>query len=346
MAVLDEPMRKVNKNEYKGIWVFAEQLEGKITNTTLELLTKARELNEKLEDSYIGAILLGHNVQDSEIDKLFQYGAQKVFYANSEYLEHYRNLPYVKIISEALDKYKPEIVLLGATSVGRALASRVATRLQTGLTADCTELDIDSSRNLLQIRPAFGGNIIATIKCDDRRPQMATVRPKVFAMQPLEKYTRGEIIELGVEISEADLGTIVKKIIREAKKEKGLEESDVIVAAGRGIGKPANLKLVHELALLLDGAVGATRAIVDAGWIGQEHQVGQTGKTVRPKIYFAFGISGAIQHLAGMRNSDVIIAVNKDPNAPIFSVAHYKIVGDAIPVLKSLIKNVREAIKE
>jgi len=278
---------------------------------------------------------------ESNIDELSCYDIDKLYIVESPVLERYRTRPYVDAAVTLIKKYKPEIVLIGATSTGRDFGGGLATELRTGLTADCTGLDIEiDTRSLLQTRPAFGGNIMATIKSSNHRPQMATVRPKVFAI-PLRGEKRAiEEVRVEVPLSEKKQKSRILEWIP-SKEGVTLADANVIVSGGRGIGKPENFALLQELADLIDGAVGASRAAVDAGWIDYSHQVGQTGRTVRPKIYIACGISGAVQHLAGMKTSDVIIAINKDPDAPIFKIATYGFVGDVLEVVPKLINKLK-----
>jgi len=326
---------------YKGVWVFAEQKKGIIQPVVFELVGKARELADALGEQ-VTAILLGDNV-NNQTEVLIQKGADKVYVVESPHLRDYQNEPYARVLSALIREYKPEIVLTGATSIGRALIPRVAIEVETGLTADCTGLEIDKeSRLLLQTRPAFGGNIMATIVCRHHRPQMATVRHKVMKEIERDDSRNGEIIKKDfpeeVFFSRAKLLNSVE----EATDLVNITEADIIVSGGKGLGKPENFKLIEELAKVLGGAVGASRATVDAGWIPYSHQVGQTGKTVCPKLYIACGISGAIQHLAGMQSSEIIIAINKDPEAPIFKIATYGIVGDLFEVIPQLIKKFEE----
>ncbi|GKX31235.1 electron transfer flavoprotein subunit alpha/FixB family protein [Vallitalea longa] len=331
----------MNSKEYKGVFVFIEQRECKISKVSLELLGKGRELADNLNEELI-AVLIGYNMIDST-KELIYYGADKVFYAENRIFEVYMTEPYAKAMTSIIYDKKPEIVLFGATAIGRDLAPRISARIHTGLTADCTSLEIDEeSNNLLMTRPAFGGNILATIVCPDYRPQMSTVRPGV--MQKLEKDTRrvGKVEKIDIPISESDMSYKVLEVVKEEKEKINIEEANVLVSGGRGIGKPENFDILKELAKELKGQVSASRAVVDAGWIDKNHQVGQTGKTVRPGLYFACGISGAIQHLAGMEESDFIIAINKDSEAPIFEVADVGIVGDVHAIVPKLISRLQD----
>ena len=329
---------------HKGVWVFAEQREGKIMPVTFELLGEGRKLADKLKTE-LAAVLLGDNV-DAMVQELISYGADKVYAASNPLLSHYRNEFYTKVITGIIEQYKPEIFLIGATTTGRSLGPRIAARIRTGLTADCTGLEVDIvKRALLQTRPAFGGNIMATIESSNHRPQMATVRPKVMKKLSKDVSRKGQIINVKSEISEADALTKILKLIKSEEKVVDLQEADIIVSGGRGLGRAENFVLIRELAEAIGGAVGASRATVDAGWIPSYHQVGQTGKTVCPKLYIACGISGAVQHLVGMQGSDTIVAINKDPDAPIFQIASYGIVGDLFEIVPLLTKKIKELSK-
>jgi len=338
----DKTQKTVDISEYKGVWIFAEQKHGVVSQVAFELLGEGRKLADTLSVP-LSAVLIGDNLQE-QAKKLIAYGADNVYYFDHHSVKHYNDESYTDIFVQLIEKYKPEIVLIGATTYGRSLAPRVASRLNTGLTADCTGLEIDpEKRLLLQTRPAFGGNLMATIICPNHRPQMSTVRPKV--MKPLEPdYSRnGEIIHPDV-IIPGDLKIKVLDVVQTVCETVSLSEADIIVSGGRGLGEAKNYALVEELARVLGGAAGASRAIVDAGWVDYSHQVGQTGKTVGPKVYFACGISGAVQHLAGMSSSDIIIAINKNPDAPIFKIATYGIVGDVLEILPELIKQFRKRL--
>ncbi len=341
----------IEVNRKGEVWVFAEQREGKLAETSLELLSKARELADKL-GVMLGSVLGGDNVKGIA-PKLIQYGADKVYLLEDPLLEHYQTTSYSKVIYDLIHKYEPQIVLYGATACGRDLAPHVASAAKAGLTADCTDLQIgdhkvgkngDVYKNLLlQIRPAFGGNIIATIINYDRWPQMATVREGVMAMPVPDVKRKGEIIEEEIHLSQSDLAIeIIKEEIRE--KKVNLKASRIIVAGGAGVGSKENFRLIWNLANCLGATPGASRAAVDLGFIDRDHQVGQTGTTVRPSLYIAAGISGAIQHQAGMSQSQKIVAINNDPDAPIFDVAHYKIVGDLNEVVPKMIKAIKEKV--
>jgi len=334
----------IDISEYKGVWVVAEVDEGELADVTLELLGEGRKLADELGVE-VGLVLVGHEVADLA-EVVVAYGADKVYLAEAPELQRYRTGPYTDVITGIINKYKPEIVLIGATGLGRDLASRIAARISAGLTADCTGLEIqeeDGIGLLYQTRPAFGGNIMATIVCRHARPQMATVRPRVFQKPEPDESKVGEVIRVPVSINEDSVLTKIIEVIRESGEEgPNLQDADIIVSGGRGLRTPENFALIRELADAIGGAVGASRATVDAGWIPAYHQVGQTGKTVHPKLYIACGISGAVQHLAGMSSSDCIVAINSDPSAPIFDVAHFGIVGDLFEVVPALAKAIRE----
>jgi len=322
---------------YKGVWVFAEQKKGKIQPVVYELLGKARELAASLGEE-VAAVLLGEHLEE-EIQELIWRGADKVYVVETRELANFQDEPYTNILIELIKKYKPEIVLCGATSIGRSLISRVAVRLRVGLTADCTGLDIDPERKiLLQTRPAFGGNIMATIISPNYRPQMATVRHKVFPETVSDMKRKGKIIRENFDASFLASRSKLLDIVDEIESTVNLAEADIIVSGGRGMGGPGNFKILEELAKVLGAAVGASRAAVDAGWMPYSHQVGQTGRTVSPKIYIACGISGQIQHLVGMQSSKIIVAINKNPDAPIFKVATYGIVADLFEIIPALTK--------
>ncbi|MGN7174683.1 electron transfer flavoprotein subunit alpha/FixB family protein [Cytobacillus sp. SAFR-174] len=329
-------------DEYRGVWVFIEQNDGKIEGVSLELLGAGRKLADKLEVPLSG-VLLGYEIK-SLSREVIVYGADQVYVIDHEVMKDYRTESYMKAVINLAEKYKPEIFLYGATSNGKDLASAVATDLSTGLTADTTMLDVEVEKRLLEAsRPAFGGNIMATILCKKHRPQMATVRPKVMkAMEP-DPDRHGEVIEEPITLKEDDMRTKVIKIVKDVTKKVNLAEAHVVVAGGKGMGDFQNFQLIHELADTIGATVGGTRDVVEAGWLPHEQQVGQTGETITPKIYFAIGISGAIQHVVGMKNSEFIIAINKDPQAPIFDVATCGIVGDALEIVPKLIKEFKEA---
>ncbi|MEW6052774.1 MAG: FAD-binding protein [Nitrospirota bacterium] len=325
---------------YKGVWVFAEQRGGKVASVAYELLGIGRTLAEE-RNADLSAVLFG--ASENEARELIRWGADKIYLGKHEILESFNDEPYAQLLTNLIKDHRPEIVLAGATPIGRSFFPRVAARLRTGLTADCTSLSIDKETgNLLQVRPAFGGNIMATILCPNNRPQMATVRPRVMKRGHYDGGKKGDIFEVKAE--GLSTRTNVVETVREISDITiNLQEAEIIVSGGRGLGDPKGFKLIEECAEILGGAVGSSRAAVDAGWIPYRHQVGQTGKTVCPKIYLACGISGAVQHLVGMQSSDVIIAINKNPDAPIFNVATYGIVGDLYEIIPLLIKRIREA---
>ncbi|MCL1993634.1 MAG: electron transfer flavoprotein subunit alpha/FixB family protein [Spirochaetes bacterium] len=350
----------VNLADYKDVWVYAEQREGKLMNVTLELLGEGFRLSRDIGGgSKVCAVLAGNNV-DHLIEELFHRGADKVYCIKHPLLERYTTCGYTKVVTEAVKQYKPEIMLFGATHIGRDLAPRIAARLDTGLTADCTRLDINTAdyieylnkntklnteslkehledKGLKQTRPAFGGNVMASILCPNTRPQMATVRPGVMKKMDVDKSKKGELVNVPASLSESDIRTKVLEVVKEAKEVVSLHDAEIIVSGGRGLGDKSGFDLIRKFAEKVGGVVGSSRAAVDAGWIDPAHQVGQTGTTVKPIIYFACGISGAIQHQAGMQNADCIIAINKDPDAPIFEIANFGLVGDLHKVIPELI---------
>ena len=336
--------KKRDLSGFKNVWVFAEQKKSVIQPVVYELLGKGRELANTL-GVQLWAVLLGNNIEDKS-NELIVRGADKVLVAEDKLLENYLDEPYTQVLIDLIEKYKPEIVLTGATTIGRALISRVATKIDAGLTADCTGLEIDLDQKiLLQTRPAFGGNIMATIITPDHRPQMATVRHKVMEEAQPDSLRKGdvEVINYNGKLSSR---TKLLDVVDELGKSVNLTEADVIVSGGYGLSKPENFKIIEDLAESLDAAVGASRSAVDSGWIPYAHQVGQTGRTVCPKLYIACGISGQIQHLVGMQSSDVIIAINRDPEAPIFKVATYGIVGDLFEIVPLLTKRLNEILKK
>ena len=343
IAIEKKETKAVNKSDYKGIWVFAEQRSGEIDSVSFELLGAGRKLADKLQEE-LTAVLIGADIK-KEAEKLVSYGADKVYVVDNPMLKEYHDSSYSKVLFTLVHRHKPSIFLGGATTIGRSLLPKLAVMLPTGLTADCTGLDIDNGKGLLlQTRPAFGGNIMATIICPDYRPQMATVRPRVMKKLPEDSSRKGEIAVEDVQIIKRDFMTKIIDVVKDVTIHVNLQDADIIVSGGRGLKVPENFKIIRELADVLGGAVGSSRAAVDAGWIPYSHQVGQTGKTVAPKIYFACGISGAIQHQVGMRTSDVIVAVNKDPNAPIFQIASYGIVGDLFEVVPAMTKKFEETL--
>ena len=325
----------------KNVFVIAEQRDGELQKVSTELIGKARELADDLGQE-VYAILLGENVK-AKADVLIHHGADKVIVVDHPLLKEYVTEPYAKSIYAIVQKYDPEIVLFGATSIGRDLAPRLAARIHTGLTADCTGLAIDEETRLLRMtRPAFGGNLMATIVCQNFRPQMATVRPGVMTPMENDNDRKGEVIMEDVGLTDADMNVKIIEVAKEEKKKLDITEARVLVSGGRGLGGPEGFDLLAELAEAMEGEISSSRASVDAGWIEKARQVGQTGKTVRPDIYFALGISGAIQHLAGMEESGLIIAINKSDSAPIFDVADLGIVGDLHKVLPKLIEQYKK----
>lgn len=329
--------------DYKGVWVFIEQKNGKTQSISYELLGKARELADKL-NTQVSAVFIGHNLSD-QTDEIFWHGADNIYLVEAPEIANFQDEPYTKILINLIQKYKPEILLCGATSIGRSLIARVAIKIKAGLTADCTGLDIDPQKKLLlQTRPAFGGNIMATIISPNHRPQMATVRHKVMQPMSPDKKRKGKIIRETFDANTYASRAKLLDIIEEIESLVNIAEADIIVSGGRGMGGKENFKLLEELAHALGAAVGASRAAVDSGWMPYSHQVGQTGRTVAPKIYFACGISGQIQHLVGMQSSKIIIAINKDPEAPIFKVATYGIVGDLFEIIPLLTKGFKSLI--
>ncbi|UCD14795.1 MAG: electron transfer flavoprotein subunit alpha [Candidatus Omnitrophota bacterium] len=344
IKILRQAIIKEDLSGYKGVWVFAEQRQGVIAGVVFELLTKAKQLADSL-GTYVGAVLLGSKIED-KADQLIHRGADKVFVVDCAVLENYIAENYTLAIVGLVNKYKPQIILAGATTTGRSLVSRIAVNLYTGLTADCTGLDIDKDRKILvQTRPAFGGNIMAQIISPNFRPQMATVRHKVMPEAEEDLSRSGEIIKELFDENKQDKRLKFLDFVKEAISTVNLAEADIIVSGGRGLQAAENFKLVEDLAQVLGAAVGSSRACVDSGWIPYSHQVGQTGRTVCPKVYIACGISGQIQHLVGMQSSKVIIAINKDPDAPIFRIANYGIVGDVFKVLPLLTKKLKEALR-
>jgi len=331
----------VSADGYRGVWVFAEQRGGRLSNVGFELLSRGRELADMLQTE-LSAVCLGHEVLD--LQSLIAHGADKVLVIDGESLASPLEDLYAAQMASAIREHKPEIVLAGATSLGRAFIPKVAAILKTGLTADCTSLDIDAERRLLlQTRPAFGGNLMATIICEHKRPQMATVRPRVFKKANEYPGRKGNIIRVDFDKAAVTSKTRLLGFIEDLSRKVKIEDADIIVSGGRGLGKAENFKLIEELAQVLGAALGSSRPPVDDGWIPYSHQVGQTGKTVRPKLYVACGISGSVQHMAGMGTSECIVAINSDPNAPIFEIATYGIVGDLFKIVPLLTQKIRGA---
>jgi electron transfer flavoprotein alpha subunit len=334
-----QPTNSKDFSEYKGVWVIAEHRFGQVLNVTKELLGEGQKLAASLNCD-ITAVILGHTLNGWPAE-LVRYGADNVIYAEQEFLSEYNVDAYSKVLGNLIITRKPEIILFGATSIGRELAPTLSAKLKTGLTADCTALEIDpETSNLLQTRPAFGGNIMATIQCANHRPQMCTVRPGVMKKAP---YNEDCDIENKIEttvpkITQEELRTKILKIDTSKSTDIAIEDARIIVSGGRGLNSAEGFNLLRKLAEKLNGCIGSSRACVDNGWIAKPHQVGQTGKTVRPKLYIACGISGAIQHIAGMEQAECIVAINKDPDAPIFKIADYGIVGDLYQIIPELIK--------
>ncbi len=349
----------VDLSAYKHIWVFAEQRDGKLMNVALELIGEGHRLAKEIsEDTKVCAVLVGDGIGNLA-DECYAYGADEVVLIEDPLLKNYTTDGYTKVITDAIHEYKPEIVLYGATHIGRDLAPRVAARCNTGLTADCTKLDVkvssyidyakknttldtstldpnDPSTGIKQTRPAFGGNLMATIICPRTRPQMSTVRPGVMQKREKVEGAKGELVVFKPTLSASDIKVTVAEIVKSAKELVSLTDAEIICSGGRGLGEPTGFELMKKFADKVGGVVGSSRACVDCGWIDHSHQVGQTGTTVKPKVYFACGISGAIQHLAGMQTSDIIVAINKDPDAPIFEVADFGIVGDLYKVIPEI----------
>ena len=342
-----------NLEEYKGVFVFAQQLDNEVSGIAYELLGKARDLAAPL-GAQVTAVLIGSGVED-QCDKLAEYGADRVILVDDPELKEYRTEPYAHALASVINEFKPEIVLVGATAIGRDLGPTVSARVATGLTADCTVLEIgdfplvaipgkeaeQKHNQLLMTRPAFGGNTIATIACPNNRPQMATVRPGV--MQKIEpiKGAKAEVVKYNPGFTPNNRYVTIKEVVKAVNDVADIMDAKMLVSGGRGVGSAENFKILEDLAAVLGGTVSCSRAVVDSGWKPKELQVGQTGKTVRPNVYFAIGISGAIQHVAGMEESDIIVAINKDEDAPIFDVADYGVVGD----LNKIVPQLTEAIK-
>ncbi|MBN2897590.1 MAG: electron transfer flavoprotein subunit alpha/FixB family protein [Clostridia bacterium] len=327
----------MNISEYKDVLVFIEQRDGVVEKVSKELVSKGREIANTLGCKCKGALLI--NDINENLDELFHWGLDELYLVKHKSLGEFMTEPYAKAMTHICKEYKPEIVFFGATSIGRDLAPRVSSRMDTGLTADCTSLDVEEeTNNLMMTRPAFGGNIMATIICPEHRPQMSTIRPGVMPMINKDESRPSVITEVAVPFTDADANIEILEVVKHTHELIKIEDANVLVSAGRGIGNPSKLELLGELAEKLGGTVSSSRAVVDAGWTDRAQQVGQTGKTVRPDLYFACGISGAIQHLAGMEESEYIVAINKDDTAPIFDSADLSIVGDLNAVIPELIK--------
>ena len=347
-------MKKMNLEEYKGVYVFAQQVDGEMSSIAFELLGKAKDLAKDL-NTEVTAVVLGSGIK-ALADSLAEYGADKVIVVDDPELEVYRTDPYTHALASVINEYKPEIMLVGATAIGRDLGPRVSARVQTGLTADCTVLEIGDFNDvmakttlpnqLLMTRPAFGGNTIATIACPYNRPQMATVRAGV--MQKIEpvKGAKAEVIEYNPGFTPDNKYVEILEVVKSVSDVEDIMDAKILVSGGRGVGSKENFKLLQDLADVLGGTVSCSRAVVDNGWMPRDLQVGQTGKTVRPNVYFAIGISGAIQHVAGMEEADIIVAINKDETAPIFDVADYGLVGDLNKILPQLTEMLKAELAE
>lgn len=328
----------INLNDYNGVWVIGEQREGKINPVTIELIGEGRKLADQLGKE-LAVVIAGYEVE-KEVKELLHYSVDKVYYINDPLLKDFTTDGYAISIANLIERKKPEVVLVGATSIGRDIAPRIAGKVGTGLTADCTKLEIDSTDNkLLQTRPAFGGNLITTIVCPKNRPQMSTVRPGVMAKAVRNESETGILEVVTPELTEKMIRTRLVEILPQEKKSVNLTDARIIVSGGRGLKRAEGFELIKELADKLGAEIGASRAAVDSGWIEHSHQVGQTGTTVRPELYIACGISGAIQHLAGMSDSKYIVAINKDAKAPIFSICDYGIVGDLYEIIPEMIES-------
>jgi electron transfer flavoprotein alpha subunit len=330
---------------YKGVWTLSEQKNGKIHPVSYELLNRGKDLAEKLQVP-LSAVVLGNGMEESELNELILRGADKVYCVDNPAFENFLAEPHKNTLCYLVEKHKPEIILAAATTTGRTVMPCVASELDTGLTADCTVLDIEEETgNLLQTRPAIGGNILATIKTPDARPQMSTVRPKSTKQAERDESRKGEIIyEKDIPENCLKSRIVFEEYVADESQSVPIEDADLVVAGGRGMGKVENFELIKELASILDGAVGASRDAVDKGWIEYPHQIGLSGKTISPKLYIAFGISGAIQHIAGMQTSETIVAINKDPDAQIFRVADLGIVGDALEIAPALISKLKDKL--
>lgn len=328
----------INLNDYNGVWIIGEQREGKINPVTIELIGEGRKLADQLGKE-LAVVIAGYEVE-KEVKELLHYSVDKVYYINDPLLKDFTTDGYAISIASLIERKKPEVVLVGATSIGRDIAPRIAGKVGTGLTADCTKLEIDSTDNkLLQTRPAFGGNLMATIVCPKNRPQMSTVRPGVMAKAVRTESETGILEVVTPELTEKMIRTRLVEILPQEKKSVNLTDARIIVSGGRGLKRAEGFELIKKLADKLGAEIGASRASVDSGWIEHSHQVGQTGTTVRPELYIACGISGAIQHLAGMSDSKYIVAINKDAKAPIFSICDYGIVGDLYEILPEMIES-------
>jgi electron transfer flavoprotein alpha subunit len=329
-----------DKSEYKGVWVYAEQRHGKIAGLVYELLNEGKRLSKQLGTT-LSAVLIGDNIK-SKTQDLINRGAEKVYVCDDPVFIEFQDDTYTSVLAQLIKKEKPEIILMGATNIGRSFASRVATRIHTGLTAHCTSLEVDlETKNLQQTRPAFNGNIMVTILTPHHRPQMCTVSHKVFKEAKVEEGRKGEIVDCKIDVATLVNRTKFLGFIKDESSNVNICDADIIVAGGRGLGKSEGFKLLKDLAELLGGAVGASRAVVDSEWIQSSHQIGQTGKTVAPKVYIACGISGQIQHTVGMNSSDIIIAINKDVSCPMMQTATYALEGDLYEIIPNIIKEIK-----
>ena len=343
----------MNLAEYKGVYVFAQQVDNEVSGIALELIGKGKDLAKDL-DTDVTAVLIGSDVKGL-VDVLAEYGADKVIVVDDPELKEYRTEPYAHALASVINEFKPDVMLVGATAIGRDLGPRVSARVHTGLTADCTQLDIgdfpmvavpgkeQKHNQLLMTRPAFGGNTIATIACPEFRPQMATVRPGVMQKAERVPGAKAEVIEFNPGFTPDNKYVEILEVVKAVSDVADIMDAKILVSGGRGVGSPENFKMLEDLAEVLGGTVSCSRAVVDSGWKPRDLQVGQTGKTVRPQVYFAIGISGAIQHVAGMEESDIIVAINKDENAPIFDVADYGIVGDLNKIVPALTEQIKAA---
>ena len=348
-------MNKMSLEEYKGVFVFAQQVDNVLDGVAFELLGKGKDLAKDL-NTEVTAVLIGSGVKGLA-DQLAEYGADRVIVVDDPELKEYRTEPYAHALASVINEYKPEIMLVGATAIGRDLGPTVSARVKTGLTADCTSLEIgdfplvaapgkeseQKHNQLLMTRPAFGGNTIATIACPDNRPQMATVRPGVMQKAPKEAGKKAVVTEFNPGFTKNNKYVDILEVVKAVSNTVDIMDAKILVSGGRGVGSPENFKILDDLAEAIGGTVSCSRAVVDAGWKPKDLQVGQTGKTVRPNVYFAIGISGAIQHLAGMEESDIIVAINKDESAPIFDVADYGVVGDLNKIVPMLTEKIKEA---
>lgn len=348
-------MQNINLEDYKGVFVFAQQVDNELSPIAFELIGEAGRLAENLEEKTVTAVLLGKDVKGLA-DELAKYGADRVIVVDDPALETYMTEPYAQALTAVIEEYKPEIMLVGATAIGRDLGPTVSARVATGLTADCTQLEIgdfplvaipgkeQKHNQLLMTRPAFGGNTIATIACPDNRPQMATVRAGVMEKNEPDDSKKAEVVEFNPTIEKNDKFVEILDIVKAVSDVEDIMDAKILVSGGRGVGSQENFSILQDLADAIGGTVSCSRAVVDNGWMPKDLQVGQTGKTVRPQVYFAIGISGAIQHVAGMEEADIIIAINKDPDAPIFEVADYGVVGDLNKIVPMLTEQIKTAI--